>query len=822
MRTPPTCGWNRRQTQLTGQTWVYRCGERSRSTGSGALATARCSREFIMKFRGSSIRLILFFFVLLSITVVGGWGQDAPPYDNSAPAQENTTPAPSSDNATQPQNNGTLDSAPSAEPGDDGQERPAEGNPADDPSGRVGRLQYMTGSVSVQPHGTDDWVEGSLNRPLTNADNIWADKDSRAEINVGTGTLRIDAESSLTLTNVANDAVQLSLHQGTLDVHLRHLYSGEVYEIDTPNVAFTVKTAGDYRVDVDPNGDTTFITVRRGEGEATGQGPAVVVRAGEQTKFSGGTSLAHETKDAPRPDGFDEWCRTRDQREDSSVARKHVAPGVVGAEDLDDYGSWRDTPDYGDVWVPTAVAPGWAPYTAGNWIWEDPWGWTWVDAYPWGFAPFHYGRWVSFGSYWGWAPGPYWVRPWYAPALVGWFGGRHWGFGVGFGGGFGWCPLGFGEPFYPWYRTSRFYFRNVNISNTRITNITRISNNYYSHGVTSFGARRGVLPRYASVAGRAMSRDNFVRGRSVAGNSFRLSGNDLRGASTLGRLNASPTRESMLGGARGTPVARPSSAGFPRPTVTRMTPPARSSRPANMQAASGGRPGNPRGPGIASSRNLEGTAPRPSENARGSMGTSGPRGMPGNRSVPKPPYAGMPQHQSGAAGSVSRPASRPSAATRSVPRPPESASPAAESARNAAPNRSAEPHSYSSPNTARSVPRPSGRVLPAPRQYSNGEGRGGYATRAYGGYSNRISPGGGYRAYSERPTYDSPYRGRPYSGGGRSYSAPSRGPAGGGSRGGSFGGSSHGGGGFRGGSPGGSRGGSSPHGSMGGHGGHGR
>src|SRR6202042_3034125 len=128
---------------------------------------------------------------------------------------------------------------------------------ADDPPGRVARLEYMTGSVSVQPGGVDDWVQGSANRPLTNADNIWADKDSRAELNVGTGFLRIDSESSLTLTNVDNDAVQVQLHQGALNVHVGKLYGGEVYEIDTPNLAFTVTKSGDYRFDVDPNGDRT-------------------------------------------------------------------------------------------------------------------------------------------------------------------------------------------------------------------------------------------------------------------------------------------------------------------------------------------------------------------------------------------------------------------------------------------------------------------------------------------------------------------------------------------------------------------------------------
>src|SRR5215813_12102276 len=169
--------------------------------------------------------------------------------------------------------------SPSSLDADDQQQQP-------DPPTRAARLQYMNGSVSVQPHGTDDWVAGALNRPLTNSDNIWADKNSRAEISVGTGLIRIDSESSLTLTNVSDNMVQLQLHQGALNLHVRRLYDNETYEVDTPNQAFTVRKPGDYRFDFDPDKDKTVVTVWRGEGESTGSGPSVRVREGQQAKFT--------------------------------------------------------------------------------------------------------------------------------------------------------------------------------------------------------------------------------------------------------------------------------------------------------------------------------------------------------------------------------------------------------------------------------------------------------------------------------------------------------------------------------------------------------
>src|SRR5512132_4202806 len=77
-----------------------------------------------------------------------------------------------------------------------------------DPPGRVARLQYMTGSVSIQPRGTEDWVAGSVNRPLTTSDNVWTDKSSRAELNIGGGILRMNDETSVTLSNVSDNIIQ--------------------------------------------------------------------------------------------------------------------------------------------------------------------------------------------------------------------------------------------------------------------------------------------------------------------------------------------------------------------------------------------------------------------------------------------------------------------------------------------------------------------------------------------------------------------------------------------------------------------------------------
>jgi hypothetical protein len=98
---------------------------------------------------------------------------------------------------------------------------------------------------------------------------------------------------------------------------------------------------------------------------------------------------------------------------------------------LDPHGQWVQDPTYGTVWVPDSneVGPDFAPYqTAGQWEVADSGDWMWQSDYDWGYVPFHYGRWVWAGAYWGWIPGRT-----YAPAWVTWR--------VGDGGYLGWAPL---------------------------------------------------------------------------------------------------------------------------------------------------------------------------------------------------------------------------------------------------------------------------------------------------------------------------------------------------------------------------------------------
>ncbi|SDD53643.1 DUF6600 domain-containing protein [Paraburkholderia lycopersici] len=401
------------------------------------------------------------------------------------------------------------------------QAAPAEAAPAaaatsGDPPGRVARLDYMAGAVTTEPAGASDWSYAQLNRPLTTGDQLWNDANGRSELHIGSTAVRLGAQTSLDVLALDDRTAQLKVAQGTLSTRVRDVPPGTSYEIDTPNLALGVTSPGDYRVDVAPDGSTTTVTVRSGNLTVYGENGQMPMTAGQQIRFSGTGLQQVASNEAPPPDAFDQWALARDDAEDRSVSARYVSRDVPGYQDLDNNGTWRSDPQYGEVWTPASVPAGWAPYRDGHWVWQAPWGWTWVDDAPWGFAPYHYGRWAYVDDSWAWVPGPLVesAPPVYAPALVAFVGGADggpdWGVDLAAGGvaaaGVAWFALGPGEPWHPhWGDWSPHYYDRVN--QTIVVNHYRhdvnVRNTYVNYRVR--GAVTAV-PATAFVHGQPVSR----------------------------------------------------------------------------------------------------------------------------------------------------------------------------------------------------------------------------------------------------------------------------------------------------------------------------
>jgi hypothetical protein len=592
----------------------------------------------------------------------------------------------------------------------------ANGQDDDDPPGRVARLGYMQGSVSFAPAGETDWVGAVPNRPLTTGDQLWTDEGSRAEVQLGSAVIRLGPDTSFTFLNLDDSTVQVQVTSGTINVTVRRLGGDDDFEIDTPNQAFTITQPGKYRVEVGEDGDYSAISVREGDGEATGNGQSYELRGGQRGTFSGTDQLDADVEDIYEPDEFDTWAYERDHRYDYSPSARYLSHDVVGFDDLDGNGDWRDDSAYGHVWFPNRVEAGWAPYHVGHWAWINPWGWTWIDDNSWGYAPFHYGRWVSVGGRWGWVAGPIEVRPVYAPALVVFIGGGP----GGFGGNVGWFPLGPREVYVPSYHVSEAYVTRVNVSSTTV-NVTQVTNVYRTTIVNNNTTTiTNVTYANRNVQGAVMvvPQHAFVSAQPVAKAQVQVSAREIAAAPVAARVSVAPTREAVLGAHASTAghVAAPPAKVVSRQVVAKKTPPPPPVPFAKQQQALAAHPGQPlaknevkalRPAATAAARPMVKVAP-PAKPATPHAGPP-PAGRPG-ANAPKPgqPAAkpGQPAPKPGQpAPAASQPANRP------APPPPAKQPPAP-----APPNRPPAAQPNNRPEPAKPAPAPEPKPAPRPPQ----------------------------------------------------------------------------------------------------------
>ena len=427
-----------------------------------------------------------------------------------------------------------------------------------EPPSRAARLGYLSGTVSFSPAGQPDWVRASVNRPLTTGDRLWTGGSSRAELQIGGAAIRMGPSTSMVLLNLDNRITQVQLSQGTLKIRVRSLGPRQTFEIATPNLAFTLRRPGEYRIEVDPQDDATAVMVQSGKAEVYGEGASYTVDSRRAYRFYGTDLSDYETLSAQRDDELDRWSRERDRRGDNSVSARYVSSEVVGYEDLDANGSWRVDARFGSVWTPTRVASGWTPYRDGHWSWVDPWGWTWVDDAPWGYAVSHYGRWAQINNAWAWVPGPRLERAVYAPALVAFIGGKNFQVSVSAGdpgaAHVGWFPLAPREVYQPSYPVSRSYFDSINRSNAVIapTTITKVYNTTIVNNTTNITQVTNVIYANQQVPGAvvAVPTQAFVQSQPVAKATVQLTRDVLVRAPVIRVAGVAPVQQSLHGGAR--------------------------------------------------------------------------------------------------------------------------------------------------------------------------------------------------------------------------------------------------------------------------------
>jgi hypothetical protein len=459
--------------------------------------------------------------------------------------------------------------------------------PQADPPSQVARISVLQGNVSVEPASVDQFSAAEANYPLTTGDRIYADADATAELQAGQLAVRLGPQTDLTVTAMTDVLAQLGLASGS--VHLRSfaLDPNATLELDTPNVAVTVLQPGDVRVDVDPQTNTTVITLVSGQVQVDGNGLQQVLEPGQAVRLGGSDPVSAQWMYAAAQDNLDRFSANRDAEYQAALSNEeqYTNPDMIGAEDLSANGDWETGEDDTPAWYPGGVSVDWQPYSCGRWAWVAPWGWTWVECEPWGFAPFHYGRWerrhTPRGFRWGWIPGPPVVRPIYSPALV-----------VFVGGGSGvtaWFPLGPRETYVPWYHATPFYLNRVNVSNIYDRNTVQVRNIYNTRVTNVYKTTTIVNNVYINrqTATVAVPQNVFAGGRPVAKTEIRLTPQQLTTAPVLPHPLVTPERTMVVTSpARAVPATRA------RPTLTSHVD--TTVRPGTTRLQPIQQPGNPR------------------------------------------------------------------------------------------------------------------------------------------------------------------------------------------------------------------------------------
>ena len=267
---------------------------------------------------------------------------------------------------------------------------------------------------------------------------MWVTGGGRAEIQFDDGSLlRLGSGALVTLQTLYSDTdgeyTEIQMSEGLAALELRHATS--IYQVNTPFAS--VKATGPARVRVGVD-DTVEVAVRDGSAAIEGTGRKTVLRPGDYLDIPD-ADAGYQVASLPDPDSWDRWNDDRNAQLADAESDQYLPSNIaLVSGDLDDYGAWRDDPQYGHVWCPRVADTEWRPYQHGHWVWVQPFGWTWVASESWGWAPYHYGTWVDASYGWAWVPGP--AHQYWCPAVV------HFS---EYNGDVAWCPLAPAEVHYP-------------------------------------------------------------------------------------------------------------------------------------------------------------------------------------------------------------------------------------------------------------------------------------------------------------------------------------------------------------------------------------
>jgi hypothetical protein len=312
----------------------------------------------------------------------------------------------------------------------------------------VARMSQVVDEAYVLGKDDLDWSYVEPNLTLEKGDLLRTNESGMAEIHFdSTLVLRIGEDSRAAIVEMGDEKV-IGVENGR--VYLRATKgpdTGQDFFVTFPSGQLFTVGPTLARIDVHETGAAELRVVRGEIGLVTKPDGARSIPAG------GSVSLDPEGKSIQgavlvgKDDAFDYWSEQRDIALSTATRPEQIPKGVVGAEDMDEFGDWVYSDTYKtEVWKPYVVEE-WRPYSNGRWTHSSSSGWTWVPVEPWGYTTHHYGSWNYDAHYgWIWVPGATWH-----PARVSW---------VEYESYVGWVPVGhYGYPVvttYPYYVSTSY------------------------------------------------------------------------------------------------------------------------------------------------------------------------------------------------------------------------------------------------------------------------------------------------------------------------------------------------------------------------------
>lgn len=298
------------------------------------------------------------------------------------------------------------------------------------------RMSLVEGNVQIYDRDSDEWLQASINMPLTDGDLISVQGDGRAELHINGGIfVRLDHSTSFELVTLTDTDAHFYLDHG--QIYINNKKGGrQIIQIDTPVATNTTADNSISLLSV-VDSDTTELTLIKGHAFLESRQGKTRVSSGNSFKIS---QFGAEVSPISAPDDWENWNLQRDDDQQRLGESTRYLPEELHdySNDFDKNGKWTFVKEYGYVWSPVVVGFDWVPFRMGQWIWVRN-DYVWVSDERWGWAPHHFGRWTNIkGRGWCWVPPKTGSVSW-GPGYVAW---------VQTPSSIGWVPLAPGETYY--------------------------------------------------------------------------------------------------------------------------------------------------------------------------------------------------------------------------------------------------------------------------------------------------------------------------------------------------------------------------------------